>query len=310
MLRPPGRPKRARVRHLLIRLARKGVRFCVSDEVAEVIYRLVRNAYNLPGLKETDWYWRTHSSGADRTVYIVGLFGSGRSYINELLTRHIGLRAKYFRSESIRAHAVPTSMIYSGHATVRYPSRGQEPPAVMGRISRAIEAGFADLIFIYRHPLDSLLTNWVCWRMHIQECAFVFSISAAYPDTDAFCADLDRNFSEFKAFAEGHPDFFRALPGPPFLSFSQFLEETELHLRAATLAVRLEDFAVDPAKEFARIAAIMSVDPGATAASMARPRTAMYRYSIVKEKVPQFREFIEQLSPDTKARIEALGYSL
>lgn len=297
-----------RVRHFLFRLARKGVRFCVSDEGVETVHQLVRKAYNLPRLKETDWYWRTHSPGADRTVYIVGLYGSGRSYINELLTRHIGLRAKYFRSERIRAHAVPTSMIYSGHVTMRHLSRGQEPPTVMKRILEGVAAGFADLIFIYRHPLDSLLTNWVCWRMHVRQRLPVDSISRVYKSTDEFCVDLERNFTEFVSFSQGDPDFFADLLGPPFLSFAQFLEETELHLRAATLAVRLEDLAVDPAKEFARIAAVMSVDPGVAVAS--RPRTTMDRYLTVKEKVPQFREFVEQLSPDTRAAIQRLGYSL
>jgi hypothetical protein len=46
-------------------------------------------------------------------------------------------------------------MIYSGHATMKHISRAQEPPAVMRRILEAVRSGFADVIFIYRHPLDS-----------------------------------------------------------------------------------------------------------------------------------------------------------
>ena len=57
-------------------------------------------------------------------------------------------------------------MIYSGHATMRHVSRGQMPPAVMSHILEAVRSGFADLIFVYRHPLDSLLTNWVWWRTY------------------------------------------------------------------------------------------------------------------------------------------------
>ena len=67
-------------------------------------------------------------------------------------------------------------------------------------------------------------------------------------------------FSEFKAFAEGDPDFFAAVGGPRFLSFPEFVEETELYLQSATLALRLEDFMIDPLKEFSRIVEVMSVD--------------------------------------------------
>jgi hypothetical protein len=67
-------------------------------------------------------------------------------------------------------------------------------------------------------------------------------------------------FSEFKAFAEGDPDFFAGAPGPRFLSFPEFVEETELHLQSATLTLRLEDFMIDPFKEFSKIVEVMSVD--------------------------------------------------
>ena len=60
----------------------------------------------------------------DKTAYIIGLFGTGRRYINELMLQNIGERAKYFR-DTIRLHPGPTPMIYSGHATVRYLRRDQ-----------------------------------------------------------------------------------------------------------------------------------------------------------------------------------------
>ena len=77
--------------------------------------------------------------GNDRTAYIIGLFGTGRWYINELMLQNIGERAKYFRDE-IRFHPGPTSMIYSGHATMKYVSRvsgvasGNEPYIGSGQI--------------------------------------------------------------------------------------------------------------------------------------------------------------------------------
>jgi hypothetical protein len=242
-----------------------------------------------------------------RTAYVIGLFGTGRRYVNELIAGNIGERAKYFR-DTIRLHPGPTPMIYSGHATLRHVSRNQELPAVMGGILEAVGSGFADLIFVYRNPLDSLLTNWVWWRTFLRDYKSISGLSEVYNNTDELCADLNRNFFEFKAFAEGDPDFFAGAPGPPFLSFPEFVEETELHLQSATLTLRLEDFAIDPRKEFSKIVEVLSVDLDSSRASVAPPKTKPYGYLAVKDKVPRFKEFIDGLDAATKRRLEKIGY--
>jgi hypothetical protein len=244
----------------------------------------------------------------ERTAYIIGLFGTGRRYINELMLGNIGERAKYFR-DTIRLHPGPTSMIYSGHATIRHDSRLQYPPAVTSRILEASGAGFADLIFVYRHPLDSLLTNWVWWRNYIRDNRAISGISQVYENIDDLCADLEQKFSDFEAFAAGDSDFFAGVPGPRFLSFQEFVEETELHVQSATLALRLEDFMIDPSKEFSRIVEVMSVDLDLSRSSITPPRTKPYGYRAVRDKVPRFRRFIDGSDEATKRRIEKIGYN-
>lgn len=245
----------------------------------------------------------------DRTTYIIGLFGTGRRYINELMLQNLGERAEFFR-DGIRLHPGPTPMIYSGHATIRHASRAQRLPSIMKGILDAVEAGFADLIFIYRHPLDSLLTNWVWWRTFIQDNRAISGISQVYQNTDDLCRDLDRNFLEFKAFAEGDPSFFASSPGPPFLSFAEFVEETELHLQCAPLALRLEDFAADPCREFCKIVEVMSLDLDLSRFSIVPPVTKPYGYLAVDERSPRFRNFIDGLDAETKLRIDRIGYRL
>jgi hypothetical protein len=200
-------------------------------------------------------------------------------------------------------------MIYIGHATVRHVSRGQRLPAVTSHILEAVRSGFADLIFVYRHPLDSLLTNWIWWRGYIREKQMrIGSITEEYKSTDDFCVDLEQDFGGFKAFAEGNPDFYAVIQGPRFLSFSEFVEETELYRRSATLALRLEDFMIDPFKEFSKIAEVMSVDLSRFHGPL--PRTKPHRYLAVKEKVPRFRDFIGGLDAETKRNIENMGYNV
>jgi hypothetical protein len=266
-----------------------------------------------------DWGWRPiPHQGHDRTAYIMGLSGTGRWYVNEMIMQNIGIRAKCFR-DAIRIHPGPTSMVYSGHATIKYVCRNQEVPAVTRRIFESVRSRFADLIFIYRHPLDTLLSSWVWWRTYVGDGKLIYGISDVYKNRDGLSADLEQNFSEFELFAAGDPNFFAAVPHPRFLaavpgqrllSFPEFVEETELYLQSATLALRLEDFIVDPVKEFSKLVEVMSVDLDVSRLSIARPRTKPYGYLAVKEKVPRFRKFINELNAETKRRIEKSGYDV
>ena len=135
-------------------------------------------------------------------------------------------------------------------------------------------------------------------------------ISDLYKNTEDLCDDLGQNFLEFKAFADGDPNFYAAIPGPRFLSFPEFVEETELYLQAATLSLRLEDFMVNPLKEFAKILEVMSLDLNWSRLRVDPPKTKPYRYLAVKEKVPTFKNFIDELNGETKKRIERIGYQL
>jgi hypothetical protein len=133
-------------------------------------------------------------------------------------------------------------------------------------------------------------------------------IRMAYGSTEDLCADLEKNFAEFKGFADGDPSFSASIPGPRFLSFAEYVEETTLFLECATLSLRLEDFMNDPLKEFSKLLRVMSVDLDTSALRLPRPRTELYRYRKVAERVPQFQAFIDELDPEIKRRIESMGY--
>jgi hypothetical protein len=318
MLALEGRLAQSEKRIAALAQSMQGQLELLQEQVKTLVSLQKTGDLEAPARLETEWDQRARensqfyldaSPGIDRTAYIIGLFGTGRQYINELMLRNIGDRAKYFR-DTIRLHPGPTPMIYSGHATVRYPSRLQYQPTVTSRILAAAGSGFADLIFIYRHPLDSLLTNWVWWRAYIRYNRSITGISQIYKNTDDLCADLEQNFFEFETFAAGDPDFFAGSPGPRFLSFSEFVEETELHLQSATLTLRLEDFMVDPFKEFSKIVEVMSADVDVSRLCVTPPRTKPYGYLAVQDKVPRFRNFIEGLNTETRERIQRIGYNV
>jgi len=188
--------------------------------------------------------------------------------------------------------------------------RLQEPPAVMSSILQAVRSQFANAIFIYRHPLDSLLTNWVWWRSFLHDNRAISGISEVYPAVDDLCAELERNFADFQSLAQGDPEFFAAAPGPRFLSFAEFVEETELHLQCAPLALRLEDFMADPLQEFSKVAELISLDLNGNGSRIGPPRSKPYGYLAVREKVPRFRSFIDGLDAETRGRMARMGYSI
>ena len=261
------------------------------------LYAPVRDRFVLPRL------------GNDRTGYFIGLFGSGRLYLFQTLMQGIGKRARYVR-DGIRFLKGPTSMIYVGHATIKYASRAQASPTVTHRILQAVKSRWADLIFVYRHPLDSLLSNWIWWRNYVRQDSMVRGIAETHKDMDELCAELEKDFSDFQAFAEGDPAFFGSATGPRFLSFREYVEETELFIRSAPLSLRFEDFTIDPVKEFAKIIEVMSMDLDASRLTLAPPEVKPYRYLDVEDKVPQFRDFIQRLDAETAGRIERIGYAL
>jgi hypothetical protein len=255
--------------------------------------------------------WHSAYEGCDRTAYVIGLYGTGRHYINELIRTNLGKRSIYL-IEWLRYHPAPTSLIYSHHATIKYHRLFQRPPELTARLLQSVRAGFADLIFIYRHPLDSLLSNWVYLRTYLSEPdrRWGRTISKVYRDAQELCTELEQNFAEFKAFADGDPSFTASFPGPPFLSFAEFVEETTLFIECATLSLRLEDFMLDPLKEFTKIVRVMSVDLDTSGLALPRPRTELYRYKAVAARVPRFHAFIDELDATTRRRIEEMGYRL
>jgi len=54
----------------------------------------------------------------------------------------------------------------------------------------------------------------------------------------------------------------------------------------------------------------MSVDLDLSRLRLTTPKSKPYGYLAVKEKVPRFRNFINELDAETKRRIEKIGYEV
>ena len=84
----------------------------------------------------------------------------------------------------------------------------------------------------------------------------------------------------------------------------------ELQFESNALTLKLEDFMIDPRKEFSKILEVMSADLDLDCLSLAPPRTKPYGHLAVREQVPEFRLFMDGLDAETKKRIEKIGYTV
>jgi hypothetical protein len=160
-------------------------------------------------LEEMDWYWKIHKSGNDRTTYVIGLFGTGRLYINELMLQNIGERAKYFRK-----HTDPppsrSNVFYLQppcHNQVCFSlagvARGNKPYIGSGQI-QICRFDF----YLSSSPRFLAVKLGLVADISSQHHSRFCYLGPLYKNTDDLCDDLEQNFLEFKAFAEGDPDFY------------------------------------------------------------------------------------------------------
>jgi hypothetical protein len=246
------------------------------------------------------------------TIYVVGLFGSGRLYLGDVIRNHIGERALHFR-DGLRHESAPTPMIYSGHMTLRYVSRGLNSPEFANSIVESVRSGAGKMIFIYRHPLDSLLTNWVWWRSYLQAGAITTDrgafISSSFKSLDALCEIVEQEWPNFEAFAAGDPAFSTDVSGARFLSFAEFVEESVLLFEQATLRLPLEAFMTNPYAAFVKVIDVISPELRLSYnLHIRRPQSKPGAHLFVMKGVPRFNDFVNSISPETKRLMLKLGY--
>jgi len=224
-----------------------------------------------------------------KPTYIVGLFGSGRLYIKDLIVNS-GLEIAYYFRDGMHDYTGAVPVILSGHVTSMYKSAMCRPPDVGRRLFDRAAARLINLVFIYRHPLDSLLTNWAWFREYLRNQKMTSGIAGAYKSEEEFQRTLNDNIHEFFLFCGGSKDFARSLAGADvdwsFLSLLEFIHETEVFVSHPNVnCFRFEDFKSNPAKEFQRLVSIVAPDLSPESGKVFAPRSLTSRYqSATKER--------------------------
>jgi hypothetical protein len=260
------------------------------------------------------WSRLFHYPVGRRPTYIIGIFGSGRMYLTSLVLHTDPEVAYYYRGEW-RHYLGNIPVILSGHVTSMYEGAFCDRPDYGRVLLERAAAGLINLVFVYRHPLDSLLSNWVWFRKFLRQEKPASGIAASYKTEADLHRDLSENFDEFCLFCEGSKDFARVATGTSrdwrFLSLLEFIHETEVFLSSANVhAFRFEDFQIDAATQFKRFASILAPDLPPKLDQLPAPQAASSRYLSARENVSAFRAKIDSLPTHITKRIVALGYSV
>jgi hypothetical protein len=255
-----------------------------------------------------------HYPAGRKPNYIVGIFGSGRQYVGGLL-QHSDPEIAYYLRGDLRHYYGAVPVIFTGHVTSIYESALCDHPSFGRTLLDRAAADLISLIFIYRHPLDSLLSNWAWIRRFLRHEAPTTGIAQAYKSEEDFHRDLDDNFDEFSLFCDGSADFARIVTGSEinwrFLSLREYIHETEVFIGGANVqSFRFEDFKADAAAEFKRLVSILAPDLPPEIGNPVAPRALSSRYRSARENVGAFRSFMDSLPTDITKRIMALGYSV
>jgi len=255
-----------------------------------------------------------HYSAVRKPTFIVGLFGSGRFYIKDLIINS-GLEIAYYFQDGLYDYRGAVPFIFSGHVTCTYESAKCHSPSFGRALLERAAAGLINLVFIYRHPLDSLLSNWVWFRLLHRKLTPGGIAGGAYASEEAFHRDLNDNLYEFSQFCGGSKDFIRITTGsdttPNFMSLLEFIHETEVFVTNPNVhCFRFEDFKSDAAREFKRLVSILAPDLTPKSDNVPLPRSLSNRYELAKGNVSPFQVFTASLPIDITKRINALGYSV
>ena len=254
-----------------------------------------------------------HYPKVRKPTYLIGLAGTGRSYIHSLIFDS-NLDIAYYLPECFDIYDGAVPVILSGHVGTTYHCDAFLP----GNLGRVLidrtAAGLVNLIFINRHPLDTFLSYWAFTRTPIgtRENGYV---TTKYKSKEDFHRDLNDNLYSFSLLCGGSKDFGRIVAGPAaqwtVLSLLEFIHETEVFVSSRNVhCFRLEDFGSNPTEEFKRLVSILAPDLTPKPDNVPLPRSATSHYQSAKENVPSFRALVASLPRDIKKRIEALGYSM
>ncbi len=210
------------------------------------------NTYPNHYWQDAGWAWENYIEAVNASedihpLVVIGLFGTGRNYFSNAFLSHSTLAPLFQDGLASCGMYANHSLICSGHATLRHQSSFQmEPDQTEALLLRPLHDGFHRILFVLRHPVDSLFSNWAWWRRYCETgTPHNGAVKEVFGGNMGLIDDIRSNIPAFLSFmAEG--SIPSKLGGPAehcsFLSFEQILDESLAWMKIpGVVSIRFEE---------------------------------------------------------------------
>jgi hypothetical protein len=202
--------------------------------------------------QKAGWAWEAfveavNASENIKPLVVIGLFGTGRTYFSNAFLSNPTLAPLYQEGLASCGMYASHSVICSGHATLKHESSFQMAPDQTGELLlRPLSDEFHCILFVKRHPVDSLFSNWAWWRRFCDTgIPHNGAVKEVFGGNRGLIEDIRSNLPAFLKFmAEG---IVPSRPNDPaegnrFLSFEQMLDESLAWMEVpAVVSIRFEE---------------------------------------------------------------------
>jgi hypothetical protein len=257
-----------------------------------------------------------NQSEFERSLIIVGLFGTGRTYFSDQILQHPLTGPIYQEGLASCGYFEQHKLICSGHATLKHSSSFQmEPYETAKRLISPLRQGHHNILFILRHPFDSLFSNWAWWRRYCESrVPHKDALIGVFGGNDGIAEDIRFHRDAFAAFlTEGKVPVFDSQPCPEdrFLSLEAMLEESMLWLEIQEVTtLHFEQLHQDLGLVTQKIRQII-FPSGASEFSMKVPNSKPYNFRTIFQEHPDIKLLVKSFcSKDIIEKIRILGYSI
>lgn len=195
-----------------------------------------KNTYPNHYWQKAGWAWASFveavkASENIKPLIVIGLFGTGRTYFSNAFLSNSTLAPLLQEGLASCGVYASHSVICTGHATLKHSSSFQmEPDQTDKLLLCPLRDGFHCILFVTRHPVDSLFSNWAWWRRFCDTgIPHHGAVKEVFGGNRGLIEDIRSNKKAFLKFmTEGRVPSRPNYPAEVyrFLSFEQALDES------------------------------------------------------------------------------------
>ncbi|OAH08972.1 hypothetical protein pfor_3c0292 [Rhodobacteraceae bacterium SB2] len=293
-----------------------------------------KNTYPNHYWQKAGWTWEAfveavNASKNIKPLVIIGLFGTGRTYFSHAFLNNSTLAPLYQEGLASCGHYPRHSVICSGHATLKNPSSFQMAPDQTHELLLCpLHDGFHSILFITRHPVDALFSNWAWWRRFCDTgMPHNGAVKQVFGNNRGLIEDIQSNKTAFLKFmAEGRVPWpqsyssskigsifrdYKKSGCDKFLSFEQMLDESLAWMDIpGVVSLKFEDIHEHLETVSDTITNLLTRRPWGSL-TLELPLSTAFNYRQIFEDYPEIQSLVcSEISVEGYDKLLQMGYNV